>query len=587
MKRYSLLFLLFFIPAIGYANPTGWDEDYFIHPLNIPVDLSGNFGELRGSHFHAGYDFRTRGQKGYDVKAAAEGYISRISVSPTGYGNALYITHPNGSKTVYAHLKEFSPEIKEIVRKEQFRKKSFSVRIHPNPSRLPVEQGEVIGKSGNSGSSSGPHLHFEIREASSQEPVNPDFFNFPFEDNYSPEIKAIQLHPLENSSTILVSRGNRTETARLNPVMLEVTRQGNSYELKHAEKVWVSGPVGVSVEAIDRMRNRGRPLGVKEVTFSKDEEVIFHDIKDRFAFWQTRYIQAYTDHSARIDKNRSFQRLYKLPNNNVPFYRTVRNRGIFEVEKGETSRFSLKVEDGHSNTSRLSFEMTGYQPSDHLFSPIQRLQVPFDKVMPYGQRNYFRNEHMHVSFPENSFYDTVYFNYTREHPYDEAFSHRHHIHDQKTPVHNFFTINIEPVNLPPELRDKAFVAHIDEDDDFSYVGSESSGARIKGRHRTLGMFEIRVDTVRPQIKASNFSAETKINQRDYLHFTIRDEVSGIASYEATVNGKWVLAEYDPKNDRLSIPLDQLIPNGSLNLKVEVADRLGNENTFETRLINRP
>ena len=559
-----------------------WDEDYFISPLNIPLQLSGTFGELRGSHFHAGYDFRTRGREGFETRAAADGYISRISVSPVGYGHSLYITHPNGLKTVYAHLKDFHPDIKELVRKEQFRQESFRVRIHPSRNKFPVEQGELIGWTGNSGSSGGPHLHFEVRKASTQEPINPSKFNFPVEDNFDPIIKAIQIHPLTPESTVRIRRGNRTETRRYQPALIELSNLGGRYRPANANNIMVSGPVGISVETIDHQLRGGNPLGVKSVKMKKNGDLFYDHAKKRFSFAQTRFIQAHVDHAARTDKRRSFQRLFLLPNNPLPFYNTVKNNGRIELDDEDTAEFSIEVKDGFDNNSLAEFSIDAFQPP---LQTTQELRPVYDQMMPYQSANYFRNEHLHVSFPRNSFYDTLYFSYQKEYPYSKAFSHRHHIHDKKDPVHHFFTITINPVNLPEKLKEKAFIARINDNESFSYAGNDWTDGKLRGRSRVFGKYEIRVDTVAPRLSPINFTSGNNIASLEALHFRVRDNVSGIDKYRAEINGNWALAEYDPKNNLLSIPLDQRLPQDDINLKLRIEDKVGNTRLYHARLKN--
>ena len=168
--RLIIIPFLFFISVSMAQN--SYPQDYFQSPLEIPLILSGTFAELRSNHFHSGLDIKTQQQSGLKVMAAASGFVSRIKVSHFGYGKALYITHPNGYTTVYAHLQNFNPEIDAYIKHRQYKNESYEIELFPKAGELLVNNGDIVAYSGNTGGSGGPHLHFEIRNKQ-EHPMNP------------------------------------------------------------------------------------------------------------------------------------------------------------------------------------------------------------------------------------------------------------------------------------------------------------------------------------------------------------------------------------------------------------------------------
>ncbi len=284
------------------------DRSMFISPLRIPLSLSSNFGELRSDHFHSGIDIRTQVVTGKEVLAAANGYIYRISVSPGGFGKALYMRHPNGYSTVYAHLDKFTPEIEEYLISRQYEEKSFTLTLWPARAGTHVKIGDVIAYSGNSGSSSGPHLHYEIRKTDGEMPVNPFLFDYGISDNIKPVFDKLVIYPI--SENTFINNQNRM-------LRLDVRGSDGKYELSSRNEITISGPAGFGFRAHDFINGSGSRFSVHSIQLNVDNRQVFSYVMDEFSFNETRYINSHIDYETYMRDNIYIERAFRLPNDRV------------------------------------------------------------------------------------------------------------------------------------------------------------------------------------------------------------------------------------------------------------------------------
>jgi len=237
-------FLITSLFLFGIFNDNSKDRTLFISPVKIPLALSGNFGELRSDHFHSGIDIKTQGVTGKEIVATSAGYVYRISISPGGFGRALYLRHPSGYSTVYAHLERFIPEIEEYITQQQYEKKSFTITVFPPQEKFVFQQGDLIAYSGNSGSSGGPHLHYEIRKSNSENPVNPLHFDFGVSDNIKPVIEKLAIYPVNRHTLI-----NGQNKAR----KINVAGGNGNYHVPSGNEITISGLAGFGIKSFDRL----------------------------------------------------------------------------------------------------------------------------------------------------------------------------------------------------------------------------------------------------------------------------------------------------------------------------------------------
>ncbi|MEG1379992.1 MAG: M23 family metallopeptidase, partial [Bacteroidales bacterium] len=321
MLRNTLLYMLLPLATLTATAQAGPERTYQI-PVKMQPFLSGNFAELRNNHFHSGIDFKTQGSTGHPIYSFDEGWVSRISVSPWGYGNALYISHHNGMTTVYAHLENFSPEIRRYVKDYQYEHETFIADIYPDKEDLPVKRGEIVAKSGNSGSSGGPHLHFEIRDTETQDPIDPlPYFINKVKDTTKPNLRNIRIYPIEG----VVNGGNAPVTT--NPVR----KEDGSTVLNKTVTAW--GKIGIGVKAYDRMDETTNIYGVKQVRLFVDDTLHFSMQHNRFAFADTRYLNSLIDYADWQSRRSMVMKLFIDPGNNLNCYRQAIDRGEITINE--------------------------------------------------------------------------------------------------------------------------------------------------------------------------------------------------------------------------------------------------------------
>ncbi len=565
LTRFYIISLLF-INTLNY-NP-GNNPD-FISPVKIPLLFSANFGELRVDHFHSGVDIKTQGTIGKEVVAAADGYIYRISVSPGGFGNALYIRHSSGYSTVYGHLDRFTPEVEEYVRSQQYDRKSFLVTLFPSKEKFPVKQGELIAYSGNSGSSGGPHLHFEIRKSDNEVPLNPLLFEFGSVDNINPVIEKLAIYPADRHSII----NNKHLTRKIN-----VSGGHGKYYIPDDNEIIISGRAGFGIKAFDMLNGSSNKCALYSIELSIDSVPIFKYIMDGFSFNESRYVNSHIDYETYQKENIYIERAFVLPNDKLSVYKDVINRGIYNFNDDKTHRAIIIVSDAQNNKSVLSFLIRSQSGNSN------ELPASVDnnlKMMTFNRSNRFSSENIMVNIPSGALYDTLYFSYKKSPGSKEMLSELHSVHNKYTPVHKAYTLSIKPVIIPAGKESKMLIAELGDNHKISALNSSWQDGYLTAEPLSFGNFFIGIDTVAPVISAIGFISGADLTGRKELKIRISDDFSGIKTYEPSVDGKWALFEYDQKNNLLIYRFDdKRINRGSKhNLILKVTDNKDNNSIY--------
>src|SRR5665648_377510 len=310
------------------------DPNYYGAPVKIPVFLAGNFAELRSNHFHAGIDIKTQGRTGISVYSAADGFISRISISPSGYGNALYIDHPNGTTTVYGHLSSFSSPVEDYIRKIQYEKEEFTINQFVPEGMFPVKKGEQIAKSGNSGSSGGPHLHFEIRRTKEEIILNPLLFHMPVKDKTKPTIQALMVYPVSDDASVSGSHTSKR---------FETLQAGSAWKLKTAQTIPVYGKIGFGLQTIDFFDGVPNKCGIYSLKLTVDDQLIYSFTMDDLVMEESKYINSHTDYAQAIRTGKRVYRTWVEPGNKLSIYDTLEQRGIFTATDGQIHQVNYEV----------------------------------------------------------------------------------------------------------------------------------------------------------------------------------------------------------------------------------------------------
>ncbi len=536
-------------------------------PVDIPVILSGNVGEVRSNHFHSGIDIKTQGEIGKNILSVADGYVARIVVSPTGYGKALYVNHPDGTTSVYGHLDRFEGAIGDYVREEQYRRKSFAVDLAPPAGRFPVKRGERIAYSGNSGSSAGPHLHFEIRHQGSQDPYNVlSRGMMKVQDNIPPEIFRFWL--------IEVDTVKNTPVHRVVKEYVPIKTDGR-YRLENHLPVYLNGPAYFAIEMIDRKNHADNILGTYAMTVEFDGETIFSYAIDRISFATTRYINAFVYYPLHRQSRYEVVRTYVAPNNKLPVYKRTVNRGVISLKDEEEHPVRITLTDDNRNESVLEFSVQRGLERKPDFRETDGIPVWWARGITH------KHEDLMVNIPLDALYESILLD-IRTLPKRKAYSSFYRIHDTDTPMQKAMTITIRPDSLPARLQSKACLASISARGNRVYEGGAYKNGVVTGTSRTFGDYYVDVDTLPPVITAG-FVEGADFTQKNTMTLHLSDDFSGIASWNVFIDGQWALFDYDPKNNALvhEFRYARYDMGKNHSLVAEAVDNKGNKALFRT------
>ncbi|EDP70088.1 hypothetical protein FBALC1_11162 [Flavobacteriales bacterium ALC-1] len=556
MKKFLLLFLI----SCSVYSQSEYPQDYFRNPLDITLVLAGTFAELRSSHFHGGLDIKTQRKEGLKVYASAEGYVSRIKVSHFGYGKAIYITHPNGYTTVYGHLQKFSKRLEQYIKDCQYEKENFEVEMFPSTEELIIQPNEVIAYSGNTGSSGGPHLHFEIRD-NQERPMNPMLFGMDVKDTKAPYVSAVYAYPKDKNA--LINGKNERVPLRLIP------QKSGDYEV---EKISAYGNIGFGVTSYDKQDLAPNNNGVSNIqTFFNGNKSLEIDFK-RFSFAESKHIKRLIDYEYFKTKKSRIQKLFIQKNNPLSLYKDANDSGYVMVEDSTSSVYKIRIRDFKQNETWVTIPVKGKHETivKATESDLSNKSLVYsDKATTLNSNN------ITVNFYGNTLYDDAYIDF-------KVTSDTLYLHEDNIPLQKNFYINYDLSNYKSEHQDKIFIARLyGYYKKPSYVSTKRKGNILSAGSKTFGTYTLAMDTVAPTIKPVNFQDKKWLSKYRYLKVKIEDELSGISKYRATVNGKWILMEYDYKTNSLVHDFnDNIVKDTKNELKIIVIDNVGNSSTFE-------
>lgn len=540
-----------------------YPQNYFRPPMDIAPQASGSFGELRATHFHGGDDYRTQQKINIPVYAVADGFVSRIRVQIGGGGNSIYLDHPNGYTSVYLHLESFNNELNAFIKAEQYKQKRFDVDLFLKPGQFNLKKGQLLANSGNTGGSAGPHLHFEIRDTKQQLPFNTQLFGLTFPDGIKPIIRGVTLYDLDNPIfDENTPRRHQTVKALAN---------GN-YSLAGSSPIPVNGKFGLGINTVDRRKGISFTYGVYSIELFLDNKNISTVLFEAIPFDKTRAIHSYIDYPYWKKSNVRVQKSFKQPGNPIDIYAQLDNSGVMELKDDKVHQVRYVVKDVQGNATEINFEVqrnTNYVVKNNPSNAGKYFNFLLDNI--------YQADNFKVTIPKNTLYDNLNFTYSEGQKPANGYSQLHRVHNKFTPVFGSYTLSIRPTaDLKKELYSKALLVSTDG----GAQGGKYENGLVTALVRSFGDFYVAVDTIAPTIIARNLINNKNVSAQKQIDFTISDNLSGIQSFNAYIDGEWVLMKYDPKNRHIWHNFESTLGSGKHSFKLEVKDWKDNVRVYE-------
>lgn len=561
MKRlpiYILLLTTFF--TFGQDAVSAYPINYFGNPLAIPLVLSGTFGELRTNHFHAGLDIKTQQKEGLHVLAAAGGYVSRIKVSLWGYGKALYVTHPNGYTSVYAHLQKFNDRIESYVKKQQYKKESYEIHLFPKANELPITKAEIIALSGSTGGFVGPHLHFEIRDSKTEKPINPFYFGIKVEDTKKPRINSLVGYSLTKNSYI-----NNINT----PLQLSYHKLENGNYL--ASKITAFGEIGFGINTYDQLNGAYNKNGLYSLSMAVNGKVVHEFKAASFSFYETKYINLLVDYERLEKLNQRVQKTFTELANKLDMYPIEINNGFISVKDGFNYTVVIIAKDFKGNEQKITIPIVGKKESSFVLKPIPK--TPYKITTTEFAK--FSKEQVTVAFPKNTFYKNFYLDFDVKDGVAK-------IHTPTIPLNKKYTLTFNVSEFSELEKKQLYIARISKKGKTSHQTTVKKETTFYTTTKNLGNYKLEKDSIKPSIKLHNIRNEQWLTHFKTLQVKITDYGSGIKSYRGEIDGKWILMEYNVKKGLLTYNFnDTIFTEAKHKLNIIVTDNVGNSSELIT------
>ena len=543
--------------GFGLSAQNMLDTSYFDSPIKHDIILAGSFGELRASHFHAGLDIKPSkfNKSGDSLFVAAPGHISRIKIQTGGYGRVLYVDHPNGFTTVYAHMMEFQDSIEQYIQELQQASQSYEIDIYPQKGKINLIRGAFIGLLGNSGRSYGAHLHFEIRNTKSETPINPMLFGIGPNDKIAPDISSVSIHGLSP---------DHQETYFSNYPTQKISK--NSFTINEGEVSIPAWRIGILLQGWDRMDGASNKNGIYKIRMSVDDTLKYSVAVDSVNWEETGYIKSHVDYADKKENKRTAVRCYPMPGNKLSIYDSLHHNGIIPIYSSTARDIEIEASDFSGNKTTIQFDvLRSSQMIDNSSS--------FEKHIRYDNPYNFKLGNCHISIEANTLDRDLYFNYKESRENNNS---TYSIHRDRSPLYKPMRVTIPLMKVDSSLIDKLCAVLIDEDGDLIYKGGEILGDSLTFETKVLGNYKLHIDTIPPII------TPIKTSLNDDLTFTIKDDISDV-TVNAYIDDQWIIAPFKILDHTLLIPMKTVSPDQKV-LIIIATDEKGNKSKYSQLLI---
>jgi hypothetical protein len=548
--------LLFFLctSLLGFSQKK-YPENYIQNPLDIPLILSGTFGELRNNHFHSGLDIKTQGKIGLKVFVVADGYVSRIKVQQYGYGKAIYVTHPNGYTSVYGHLNKFNDQIETYIKTIQYRKEHYETgNIFPKKDAFVLKKGELIAFSGDTGGSIGPHLHFEIRNTATEKVINPMLLGIQIPDSKLPIIRSLQAYPLRSDARI-------NQQHKSHEISLKKIEDGKYV----ADRISASGTIGFGIDVFDRLDNAWNKNGIYSLEVLVNGKRQYYHKVATFSFAESKYLNLLIDYEYYKKYKRRVQKTFKVAKNKLSIYEDLINNGEIQIQNGFNYTIEIIAKDFAGNTSSVRIPVTGKE-SNALFK--EQKDTTAHKIIATNFQK-FTKENITVAFPKNTFYEDIYLDFNVDNGVAK-------IHTPTVPLNKSYTLTFNVAKYSAKEKEQLYIANLEYPKYPRYVYTRKKDSTFYTTTKTLGTYSIKSDGLNPIIDILYIQDKQWISKSTTLKVKISDEDSGIKDWHATLDGEWILMQYNHKKNILTYDFSDKKLFGSKHIfKIVLSDNVGN------------
>ena len=540
----SMLLIISFTQGLSQAQSI----DFYCPPLQTDLLLSGTFGEIRSNHFHSGIDFKT-GKNGVPVFSIGDGYIVRIKISTVGFGKVLYINHPEGYTSVYAHLHSFNDDLERFVDSIQRSKNDYEMEVFPDSNLFRVKREDFIGLSGNTGGSEGPHLHFEMRDTKSENIINPQFTNWNIIDSIKPVLSKVNFYSFQ-------------------PNYWDKLPQELSFDATDRDSLIVlhskSELIGLGISAYDK-QIAASTLGIFAANLCVDDTSVFSYNYSTFSFSETSFVNAHIDFSEKIAKKIETERLFILPNDTCSIYKNQVENGI-KMIPNQVYRIEIEISDFAGNTSSHQFSIVN--------RPLDETTVELDSMIDCTKEFNFALSNISISIPQNGLYQDTKQLFTFEKNILKGFiTPCMQILDRDIPLHKSMLISFAPIIY----NEKIVLAKLDDlNKAVSYLNKTNS--KVDFLTKTGGKFALTYDTIAPTVTSYAFTSDD-VNYEPRLSIFINESMSGLKSQEVYINGIKQISVWDPRTKDIYISLEDVSTFPNIIL-INLVDNCNNKSTIE-------